>query len=159
MDRWLSAVEADGSDQPLAEKVVADRPADVTDRCVVAPGAPACSVEELQALQTRFSTPRQEAGGPKANDNVACRLTPLDRADYGPVGLLFTADQWATLQSVFPDGVCDYSVPGRGQGPAETWLQYGTPTSNVYGGENLPAPPAHSGSGWASPSFAELLQK
>lgn len=159
MDRWLSAVEADGSDQPLAEKVVADRPADVTDRCVVAPGAPACSVEELQALQTRFSTPRQEAGGPKANDNVACQLTPLDRADYGPVGLLFTADQWATLQSVFPDGVCDYSVPGRGQGPAETWLQYGTPTSNVYGGENLPAPPAHSGSGWASPSFAELLQK
>ena len=159
MDRWLSAVEADGSDQPLAEKVVTDRPADVTDRCVVAPGAPACSVEELQALQTRFSTPRQEAGGPKANDNVACRLTPLDRADYGPVGLLFTAAQWATLQSVFPDGVCDYSVPGRGQGPAETWLQYGTPTSNVYGGENLPAPPAHSGSGWASPSFAELLQK
>ena len=30
-------------------------------------------------FQTRLRTPRQVAGGPSANDNVACRLQPLDR--------------------------------------------------------------------------------
>ena len=159
MDRWLTAVEQDGSAKPLAQKVVDDRPADVTDRCQVSAAGPACSVEELQVLQTRLSTPRQEAGGPKANDNVACQLKPLDRADYGPVGLLFTAAQWSALEAVFPDGVCDWSVPGRGQGPAETWLQYGTAETNVYGGSNLPGVPAHSGVGLSSPSFHELLTK
>jgi hypothetical protein len=159
VDRWLAAVEADDSAAPLAQKVVANRPADVTDRCVVDAAGPACSVEELQVLQTRLSTPRQEAGGPVANDNVACRLKPLDRADYGPLGAVFTADQWATLEELFPEGVCDWSVPGRGQGPAETWLHYGTATGNVYGGANLAGVPEHSGIGWMSASFRELLRK
>jgi hypothetical protein len=160
MDRWLSAVEKDRSGKPLAAKVVADRPGDVTDRCVVSDLSPACSVEELQTLQTRLSTPRQVAGGPVANDNVACRLRPLDRADYAPLDVAFTDDQWATLEATFPGGVCDWSVPGRGQGPAETWLRYGTADGgHAYGGRNLPAVPAHSGDGWASPSFRELLRR
>ena len=107
----------------------------MTDRCVVAELAAACDVAELQVLQTRLSTPRQEAGGPPANDNVACRLRPFDVADYGPVGALFTADQLATLEQLFADGVCDWSRPGRGQGPTETWLRYGAADgSPVYGG-------------------------
>jgi hypothetical protein len=159
VDRWLTAVEADDSDAPLAQKVVANRPADVTDRCVLDDTGPACSVEELQTLQTRLSTPRQEAGGPVANDNVACELRPLDRADYGALGAAFTAEQWATLEELFAAGVCDWSVPGRGQGPAETWLQYGTATENVHGGRNLPDVPAHSGDGWMSASFRELLDR
>jgi len=113
----------------------------------------------LQALQTRLSTPRQEAGGPLANDNVACRLKPLDRADYGVLGAAFTADQWAQLETVFSDGVCDWSVPGRGQGPTETWLQYGTATDHVYGGENLPPAPSDSAGGWMSGSFLPLLEQ
>jgi hypothetical protein len=157
MDRWLTAVESDSRDVSLASKIAEDRPEDVTDRCVTADAAPACSVEELQALQTRLSTPRQEAGGPVANDNVACRLKPLDRADYGAIGAAFTADQWAQLETVFADGVCDWSVPGRGQGPAETWLQYGTATDHVYGGENLPPAPGDSAGGWMSTSFRPLL--
>ncbi|HEX5862229.1 MAG TPA: DUF6351 family protein [Nocardioides sp.] len=157
MDRWLTAVEADGRDVSLATKIAEDRPADVTDRCVTAAAAAACSVEELQALQTRFSTPRQEAGGPVANDNVACQLKPLDRSEYGVIGAAFTAEQWAQLEQVFADGVCDWSVPGRGQGPAETWLQYGTATDHVYGGDNLPAAPAGSAGGWMSTSFRPLL--
>ncbi|MFC6287066.1 DUF6351 family protein [Nocardioides sp. GCM10027113] len=156
MDRWLTAVEADSSAAPLAEKVVANRPADVTDRCVLDAAGPACSVEELQVLQTRLSTPRQEAGGPVANDNVACRLRPHDRAAYGPVAAAFTPDQWATLEEVFADGVCDWSLPGRGQGPAETWLQYGTATEHVHGGAPLPAAPEGSGGGWMAPAFREL---
>src|SRR5207302_661987 len=35
MDRWLAAVEADHSGQSLTQKIVADRPADITDRCEV----------------------------------------------------------------------------------------------------------------------------
>ncbi|HET7194407.1 MAG TPA: DUF6351 family protein [Nocardioides sp.] len=159
MDRWLTAVESDGRAVSLAAKIAEDRPADVTDRCVTADAAPACSVEELQALQTRLSTPRQEAGGPLANDNVACRLKPLDRADYGVLGAAFTAEQWAQLETVFADGVCDWSVPGRGQGSTETWLQYGTDTDHVYGGENLPPAPADSAGGWMSGSFLPLLSQ
>jgi len=159
MDRWLTAVESDGRAVSLADKIAEDRPADVTDRCVIADAAPACSVEELQALQTRLSTPRQEAGGPLANDNVACQLKPLDRADYGVLGAAFTADQWAQLETVFADGVCDWSVPGRGQGPAETWLQYGTATEHVYGGENLPPPPTGSAGGLMGGSFLPLLEQ
>ena len=159
MDAWLAAVEADPSSRPLAEKVAADRPADVTDRCVVGQLAAACSVEQLQALQTRLSTPRQEAGGPKANDNVACRLTALRREDFA-LPVLFTDDQWATLQAVFPDGVCDWSVPGQGQGPAETWLRYDSTTGGVaYGGRALPRLPAHSAVGVTAPAWLPMLQR
>ena len=157
MDRWLTAVEADASAAPLSEKIVADKPADITDRCVAAEAADACSVEELQALQTRLSTPRQEAGGPKANDNVACRLKPFSLADYGPVGALFTPDQVAALEEIFADGVCDWSRPGRGVAGTETWLRYDARDgSNAYGGRPLRGVPAHSGDGWFSPSFRDL---
>ncbi|QZY29064.1 DUF6351 family protein [Nocardioides coralli] len=157
MDGWLAAVEQDRRDVPLATKIAEDRPASVTDRCVVDAAGPACSVEELQVLQTRLSTPRQEAGGPPANDNVACRLRPFSRDDYGPAGALFTAEQWARLETLFADGVCDWSQPGRGVGAAETWLRYGAADGgNVYGGAPLRRAPSGSGDGWFSPSFREL---
>jgi len=157
MDRWLTAVETDTSGAPLAEKIVADKPTDITDRCVVAEAADACSVEELQVLQTRLSTPRQEAGGPAANDNVACRLKPFDVTEYGPISAVFTADQVASLAEIFADGVCDWSAPGRGVGGTETWLRYAARDgSNAYGGRPLRGVPAHSGDGWFSPSFRDL---
>ena len=159
MDEWLSAVERDGSRRPLARKVVADRPADVTDRCVVGQLARACSVKQLQALQTRLSTPRQEAGGPLANDIVACRLKPLVRADLGSP-LPFTDDQWRQLQAIFPTGVCDWGQRGRGQGPAQTWLRYDAAGGGVaYGGRNLPAVPARSALGVVSPSWRPMLRR
>lgn len=160
MDSWLAAIEEDDSKAPLAEKVAEDRPADVTDRCVVAELAQACDVEELQILQTRLSTPRQEAGGPVANDNVACRLTPLDKAMFDGLLVPFTDAEWATLQATFPDGVCDWSQPGVGQGPAQTWLRYGRASGGVvYGGSNLPAPPAHSAGGLLAPAFLPMLRR
>ncbi len=160
MDRWLTAVEADTSRAPLADKVVTNKPADVTDRCVVAEAAAACSVEELQTLQTRLSTPRQEAGGPAANDNVACRLKPFTTDDYGPVAALFTPDQVAELEAIFADGVCDWSRSGRGVGGTETWLRYDARDgSNAYGGRPLPGVPAHSGDGWFSPSFRGIWSR
>ncbi|MGZ6753740.1 MAG: DUF6351 family protein [Nocardioides sp.] len=169
MDRWLASVEADTSATPLATKIVADKPADITDRCTGVPGVesatgpdgqPICREPQLQPAEGRFSTSRQEAGGPKANDNLACQRTPLDRADYSFMPVPFTDAEWATLQQVFATGVCDWSVPGRGQGPAQTWLRYDAPDGSVvYGGRNLPGVPAHSGDGWASGPFRELLTK
>lgn len=160
MDSWLAAVEADRSSRPLADKIVVDRPADVTDRCVVDQLASVCDVDELQVLQTRLSTPRQEAGGPVANDTVACRLEPLERADLETGLVRFTDVQWDALAAVFPDGVCDWSAPGLGQGPAETWLRYDAAAGGpAYGGRNLRPLPAHSAGGLQGPSFAEALSR
>lgn len=166
MDRWLTAVEADHRDAPLSEKIVEDRPDDVNDRCQNVPGIEMTTLPggeqvcEQDTLQTHLSTPRQVAGGPSANDKVACRLRPLDRADFDFLVVPFTDAQWATLEATFPDGVCDWSRPGQGQGPAETWLRYADDDGQVvYGGQNLPPVPADSGTGWASDSFAPLLEQ
>ncbi|WP_207619356.1 DUF6351 family protein [Nocardioides sp. IC4_145] len=160
MDRWLARVERDRSSRRLAAKVVAGRPADVTDRCLLTGLDPICTTRELDVLQTRLSTPRQEAGGPSANDSLACRLRPLRRADDDFLLVPFTSTQWARLQRAFPDGVCDWTKPGRGQGPARTWLRYdGARGGAAYGGRELPAPPRHSGGGWAAPVFAPLLRQ
>ncbi|HSE08552.1 MAG TPA: DUF6351 family protein, partial [Nocardioidaceae bacterium] len=166
MDRWLAAVEADGRDVPLSSKIVEDKPADITDRCENVPGVDMLTLPggevvcQQPTLQTRLSTPREVAGDDTANDRVACQLRPLDRADYDVIPVPFSDEQWATLQSVFPDGVCDWSKPGQGQGPGETWLSYADESGAVvYGGRNLPPAPAASGTGWASTSFGELLEQ
>ena len=113
-----------------------------------------------EAMSALLAVPDPPTAVFVANDRMACARKPLDRADYGLVGMAFTADQWATLEQVFADGVCDWSKPGLGQGPAETWLEYGDEAGPaVYGGRPLPAPPAGSGTGWADGSFAELLEQ
>ncbi|CAB4719609.1 MAG: hypothetical protein F2667_09885 [Actinobacteria bacterium] len=159
MDRWLAAVEQDTSSAPLATKVVTDKPADITDRCLTrAELNTLCSTSELQVLQTRLSTPRQEAGGPATNDILSCRLRPLDPADFDFMLVPFTAAEWATLEGVFPDGVCDWTRRGFGQGPVTTWLRYDAARGGpAYGGRPLPAPPARSGAGLMASSWASML--
>lgn len=166
MDAWLAAVEKDRRDLPLARKIALDRPADVTDRCQDVPGVelagtPAEPVCRLDLAQTRLSTPREQAGDGTANDRVACRLRPLERSEFDSLPLPLSDAQWSRLQRIFPQGVCDYSRPGQGQGPAQTWLTYAGPDADTptYGGRNLPAPPARSATGWQSASFASLLRQ
>jgi len=165
MDAWLTAVESARRTVPLSRKIVEDRPADITDRCQDVPGiemtgTPAEPVCRLGPLQTRLSTPREMAGDDRFNDRVSCRLRPLAKDDLGLQAALMTDAQWERLRAVFPDGVCDYSTQGLGQGPAETWLTYGDETgSPVYGGRNLAAPPPASAGGWASRSFASQLRQ
>jgi hypothetical protein len=49
----------------------------------------------------------------------------------------FTDAQWATLEKVFPSGVCDWSKPGVSQAPTVPWLNY----EGKVGGQPLgPAP-------------------
>lgn len=163
IDAWLTAVEADDRDIPLAEKVAQDRPADVNDRCSNIPGIelipgpdgkPLC---EMPELQTNFSTPRAVAGGGPANDTNECQLKPLTRSD---IAANFSDAQWGRLQKVFSTGVCDWTAPGHGADQAnQTWLTYGNAEDPIYGGANLPSRPAQSQTAWTAPSFRELLDR
>ncbi|PVG84215.1 hypothetical protein DDE18_00805 [Nocardioides gansuensis] len=161
MDEWLAAVEKDRRPVPLAQKIVEDRPATLTDRCH-ADGVPGVLCENDLA-RTHLSTPRQEAGGPATNDVLACRLVPLDRAAYTYVGghpIPFTDAEWATLQATFPGGVCDWLQPGLGQGVAETWLTYSDASGKVaYGGRALPRVPRRSMTGWQGKAFREIVRQ
>jgi hypothetical protein len=161
MDRWLSAVESDNRTVSLEQKVADDRPADVNDRCssidgveqISLPGiGPVC---QLDALQTKYSTPRVAAGEDIATDKQKCQLKPLRQLDYYP--LQFTADQWSALQATFPTGVCDFSKPGVDQTGAVPWQTYQDDANGgsvVYGGKPLGAAPGGSGEGWTSGSFS-----
>ena len=160
MDRWLTAVEKDRRSVRLSRKVVEGRPADLTDRCVAdeIPGV----VCEPDIVRTNLSTPRQEAGGPESNDVLSCRRVPLDRSTYtyaGAVPVPFTDAEWAQLEETFAGGVCDWSRPGVGQQPAESWLRYGTARTPVYGGRNLRDVPRRSMTGWQSGVFRSLVRQ
>ena len=55
----------------------------------------------------------------------------------------FSAAQWQRLQQAYPQGVCDYSVPGVDQKGATPWLTYQNAQGHVvYGGAPLGPPPA-----------------
>jgi hypothetical protein len=127
MDRWLGAIEKDTSSKALAEKIVDDKPDDITDRCT----ATACE----QYFATRYETPRSVADGPKTGDVNKCQLKPPAREDY-PV--TFTDADFARLQEIFPTGVCDWSKPGVGQQGAIPWMTYQRKSGKVvYGGRPL----------------------
>jgi len=81
------------------------------------------------------ASPRQVAGGPRAEDILKCQLKPLSLADY-PAGT-FTAPQFTRLQAEFPTGVCDWSKPGVGQQLAVSPLTF----KAGPGGQPLPPAP------------------
>ncbi len=164
MDSWLSAVEADHRTVSLEQKVADDRPATVHDQCsdipdvnqVVVPGVG--EVCQSPVLQTRFATPRMVSGESIATDQEKCQLGPLRASDYYPI--TFSDPEWAELQQLFPNGVCDWSKPGVDQQPTIPWQTYQAASGNViYGGKPLGPAPANSGGGWTSPSFDVWLSQ
>ncbi|MCW2816396.1 MAG: hypothetical protein JWN84_3851 [Nocardioides sp.] len=167
MDRWLTGVERDRTGTPLARKIVRARARlGITDRCANVPGLlqVAGTDDEVdcvlpESVQLRLSTPREVAGGDRFNDVLSCRLEPLTR-DAVDVGLLPLTDaQYAELQRVFPDGVCDNSARGVGQQGAQTWLSYGTATRVVTGGRNLPGVAPRQADGVLAASFRSQLRQ
>jgi hypothetical protein len=126
MDRWLSAIEADSSDQPLADKVVYDKPADAVDRCTVTGTGIAgpCVIPQS-------GSPRLGAGEPLTDDTAKCQLKAMNRTEYFPN--LFTDAQWSQLQQAFPTGVCDYTKAGVNQQATLPWMTY----MNGPGGQPL----------------------
>ena len=138
VDRWLARVDADGRDVPLAEKIIADKPNDIADRCTDGAGKeePSWVCDETVAS---YGTPRFAAGEPMTDDVLKCRLQPLRKDDY-PV--TFTDEQWKRLRKAFPKGVCNYGEPGVDQRSAVSWLTYQNARGKViYGGRSMGAPP------------------
>jgi hypothetical protein len=140
MDRWLSAIEQDHSSRSLAQKVIQDRPADITDECWDGAGQMVSHNLCPAGVVNVEGTPRTVAGDSITTDDNKCQLKPLSRSDYP--GTVFTASQWAQLEQTFPTGVCDFSKPGVDQQPTVPWLTYQNPRGQViYGGKPLGNPP------------------
>jgi hypothetical protein len=138
MDKWLRRVHDDTSNIPLSQKILADKPVDLSDRCTNGNGTDIPS-EVCDETVSAYGTPRIGAGGPLADDTLNCQLQPLRKSEY-PV--TFNGAQWAALQKTFPDGVCNYNVPGQGVSKAIPWLTYQNSNGDVvYGGTPLGAPP------------------
>lgn len=141
MDAWLSALKADISTTTIEAKVRSARPTSTADFCLL-PSDTSQSIKVTSAatcdadpfLKPSLS-PRQVAGGPRAEDVLKCQLKPLLRADYSSG--TFTDQQWARMEVVFSSGVCDWSKPGVGQQTAISPLTF----SAGPGGQPLPAPP------------------
>lgn len=132
MNEWLAAVEADRSSLPLAQKIVAHRPALAHDTCFrsgAAVDAAACD----QIYRT-FTDTRVAAGEPLSSDIMKCQLKPLRRSDYR---VTFTDAEWSTLQRAFPSGTCDFSKPGVDQVTPEPWQTF----ADGPGGRPLPPAP------------------
>ncbi len=139
MDNWLSAVTRDTSSRTLPQKIIADKPADITDECSNGNGVKLSSTTCPASVVPVYGTPRMSAGESVATDQSKCALVPLNRSSYA---VTFTDAQWAQMQQTFPQGVCDYSKPGIGQQPALPWLTYQNAQGNViYGGRSLGPPP------------------
>ncbi len=77
-----------------------------------------------------WAFPRFAAGGPLAANILKCSLKPLSAGDYQ---VSFTTTEWQRLQSIFPQGVCDWSRRGAGQVPVVTHASFGpSPVRQVF---------------------------
>ena len=156
MDRWLSEVELDTSVTPLAQKIRFHKPGDIHDQCSDGVGTKLLDAPCSEVVIPVYGTPRTVAGDVDTADTMKCQLRPLNRSDdYGLLGpLTFTDAQWAQLEAVFAEGVCDYSQPPVGRQPTVPWLEYGDDQGNpIYGGMPLPPAPIGVARGWASEAF------
>jgi hypothetical protein len=55
-------------------------------------------------------------------DVVKCQLKAPNISEYK---VAFTAEQWTRLNTIFKEGVCDWSKPGvEQQGLRGTWLKF-----------------------------------
>jgi hypothetical protein len=141
MDEWLTAVENDKAKGGVAEKVVRNKPKELTDRCYDGNGGKVSDGLCPDAVVPIYGTPRTVAGDALSTDTNKCQLKKLDRKDdYGPIP--FTDDQWAALEKLFAGGVCDFSKPGVDQQGTIPWLTYQDAKGRVvYGGKRLGAAP------------------
>jgi len=119
MDKWLSAIAADTSSKPKAQKVADNKPTDLVDACFPQKAGPLIGEIEKVTDMARCNTlfpyagdARLVAGAPATDDVLKCTLKQVDPKDYAVAP---TAEQLAQLRKVFPDGVCDYAKPGIGQ--------------------------------------------
>jgi len=146
MDTWLTTLMTQAPKSFLNGEhthadVVAAKPADAVDFCFLTgdvnfttPVTDQATCDADARLKF-FTSPRQVAGGPQAENILKCQLKPLVSSDY--TGITFSASQQARLNAVFPGGVCDWSKPGVGQQEAVSPLTFAAGP----GGQPLPPAP------------------
>jgi hypothetical protein len=139
MDRWLAAVESDTSETALEQKIVNNKPADYGDACFNSATGPDVGFESPECLIKNTRSPRIVAGGPQAENIFKCQLKPTNFSDLDYNGAIFDGGQQARLMAVFPDGVCDWTLPGVAQTHAQA-----TTFRNGPGGEPLGDAPVSS---------------
>jgi len=75
----------------------------------------------VQCTEVADGSVRMAAGEALTDDAIDCKLVRPDRRAYR---VAFTAEQWTRLSQVFAQGVCDYTVAGKDQQPAQPWQAY-----------------------------------
>lgn len=125
IDKWVAAIKADTSATPLEQKVVKNRPAEAFDFCYIGTDYSTKVTDwgqcDADPVLKYFSSPRQVAGGPLAEDVLKCQLEPMKRGDYATA---FTDAQWSRLTKLFAGGVCDWSKPGIGMQRSTPWRTF-----------------------------------
>ena len=139
MDEWILAIQREDSSMPADLIVAANRPTRLNDACWDATGPERIKIEEelgyagegrCGELYPAYPTPRHVAGAPLANHIVSCHLRPVNRDEYRQP---LTEREWAELQMIFPDGVCDWNRGDAGGAKYQGgWLSFGpSPVNRV----------------------------
>ena len=118
MDAWLEGIDAGNHLVPMAKRIASARPVTLTDLCGTRSGD---GLSMVQCTQVADGSVRMAAGEALTDDAIDCKLVQPDRRAYR---VAFTAEQWARLSRVFAQGVCDYTVAGKDQRPAQPWQAY-----------------------------------
>jgi hypothetical protein len=134
--QWMETVAADQSDRSQREKVIADKPLMAVDGCwssatnFIAEPQTFSSLPDSQCntLFPSYAFPRYIAGGPVAANITKCQLKALDPNDYT---VPFTSEELSQLQQIFPNGVCDWSLPGVNQTGVIPWASFGPSPDNL----------------------------
>ena len=134
-DEWQKNIAADTSGGSYLAKVIRNKPESLKNQCWDAAGVVRdhpFNLDDPGVCNTLFpvhADPRIAAGGPRSGDIPKCRLRPVRASDYK---VAFSASDWARLQAIFPQGVCDWSKPGVEQKRLkDSWLAFPEPGKSV----------------------------
>ena len=128
MDEWLGSVEKDKKKGSHAQKIVRDKPADLSDRCYDGAGQKLTDKLCGQAVVPTYRTPRVVAGDAITTDTNKCQLKPLDRGDdYGP--LPFTDAAVVEAGGSLPEGRLRLLEAGRGPAGHDAVADLPAPTA------------------------------
>jgi hypothetical protein len=136
LDRWLTAIEADTSSDPLEVKVVRNKPGDAVDACFIN-DQKVTDMATCQAAFPHFASPRLVAGMPLSHDIAACQLRPLNRADYAGRHPAAHRRAVGAAAGRVPRGRLRLRPAGCGEEPSIPWMSF----KNGPGGQPLGDPP------------------